>query len=383
MRRQRIPRLALWARLLLVLVLLGLAPALRASCYGGGYHRVVPLGWGDYSIGEDAPIGTVFYRQLVHGDLPYSISCNADSVHSGRMQLNFRVDEKNWSANGELIASPVAGVGVRFRTMRGDIFGSLSNHYTITYPRDNPSTIGPEETSFIVEFIKTGPVPVGGSFSGSNLPMVIIEAATGGANDWSPVTEIEFIGDMRLMIHAGTCQVANDRYTYTFPKQLGADFPALGATSEWLAAPVTLHRCSAFTRSHRNNGDYAESTASDPNAILAEVRDVHTTPSRVKLTLSPQTAVLDSNNGVIAIEQGEDAAIGLAIQLGWNNGSGSYQPLALANGVAELVAEPSPPVGAYDSTDFVYRLAARLIRTGAALKGGKIRAQLTYTVTYL
>ncbi|XEG66656.1 hypothetical protein NMD97_09830 [Edwardsiella tarda] len=162
MRRQRIPRLALWARLLLVLVLLGLAPALRASCYGGGYHRVVPLGWGDYSIGEDAPIGTVFYRQLVHGDLPYSISCNADSVHSGRMQVNFRVDEKNWSA-------------------------------------------------------------------------------TGGADDWSPVTEIEFIGDMHLMIHAGTCQVANDRYTYTFPKQLGADFPALGATSEWLAAPVTLH----------------------------------------------------------------------------------------------------------------------------------------------
>ncbi|WP_253684644.1 hypothetical protein [Edwardsiella tarda] len=52
--------------------------------------------------------------------------------------------------------------------------------------------------------------------------------------------------------------------------------------------------------------------------------------------------MLDSNNGVIAIEQG-DAAIGLAIQLGWNNGSGSYQPLALANGVAELLAEPSPP----------------------------------------
>ncbi len=380
--RQSMSIFSYLTRLLLLLLLLASVQTAWASCNGGGYRRVVPLGGGNYSLGEDAPIGTVIYRQVVRGDLSYWISCSEAGVpREDRMQISFRVDEKRFYMR-DYIVDVGQGIGLRFRNLSGETFGSLSNGKARTFLlKENPGNVEGNELSFIVEVIKIDPHLGGATFHGdAYFPKVVIEAAAGGGHEWSPLIEVEFTGNLSLNIDEATCQIANERYTYTFPSKNITEFPALGSASDWLAAPVTLRGCSAFSSNHSGKTDYASSTMGDPAyADVQSVGDIRRTPSTLTLTLEPQTPVLDSDNGVIAIESGADAALGIGIQLGMDTGSG-YQPLRL-NG-NRVQRQLTPVIDLLNRQDITYRLGARLIRTGEGLKGGKIRAQVTYTVTY-
>jgi major type 1 subunit fimbrin (pilin) len=353
-----------------VLILLAVgffSPAKAATCewigvVKGPINTVIPLLVGNLNVGQDAPIGTIIYQQYFYPVPALSAQCGG-SASSYQTTFIYRYTSTpkplvvgyTGQFAGYVYETDIPGVG--FAAVNGKLpFPASPASYT-----GNPSDSFPVVTDFYIYLIKTGPI-ASGTIIGSNLPSVAT-GFTAGENVLTAVTA-SFSGAINIV--SSTCTTP-DLTVQMGTYEISQNFKAAGSFSDWRDASVTLTNCPVFNGTLNDGGRtiyYNDGTSRIGNF----------TANYLTLSLTPNTPVIDSANGIIGISGGANAASGVGIQLAY----GTTNTPQLVN----FSTQKNYPQPVKYAGNVTIPLVARYIQTGSPVLPGQANATVTYTIYY-
>ena len=333
----------------------------------------VPLVGGDISAGEDLVLNnssaSVLYTQSIQLSAPEAvITCDKTapitlSIMSSQTSFNQIVSDYNspwyWSAPTSL-----QGLAFAYWPHSNPNMSLWMDDITLSSSANTIKVNLSKEAIIDIALAKSGSLTAG-VVDGSTLPLLSLSIGQSGA--LVTIANITFSGS--LNISQPTC------ITPDYTVQLGhwslERFKTIGSTTPWIDASIRLTGCGIFygyyndVPATKNSWSSAGSSAGTP------------VNNEWSLSLSPVTSIIDSTQGIMAIDDTiSGAASGIGIQV-------SAGTIETAN--ENLVNFNDPLKGVFDTSGgstVTIPLAARYIQTEDTVSPGTANGKLIYTLSY-
>lgn len=362
----------------IMLMCLLLAPiilmnSVRAACsLGAGspfttpLNLTLPLQAGNLTVGPDAPNGTVIYRQTYRQSFSSGVFAECDMLGQfilERAMTSIPYPLSNWNGTpypGQVYNTNIPGIGIAIWNA-GQVFPFTVNVCIGV----NKCGYGASYFTFDISLIKIGAISPG-SLTGSSLPCISHRIGQAGA--LFPVVSACFGGAINIVSQTCTTPDVNVPMGVF---EVSQTFRNIGSVTPWKDASVTLSACPRF---YGTLNDGTNTFASDNGTSGIGTF----TKNTINLKLTPNTAVIDSANGVIGLEPGTASATGIGIQLA-SGLVGDASP-ALVNLAAVISATKT--MESSTSTTTRFPLVARYIQTGSTVSPGSANAAVTFTINY-
>ncbi|WP_152542717.1 fimbrial protein [Erwinia mallotivora] len=356
---------------LILLMASASCPSFAASCQLSNSalkSTVLPLQSSALTVGQDVSNGTIIYHQHFRPATSVTLSCEngipANPTIRGALTTARRLSD--WSdgrfAPGTVYQTDVPGIGMA-------IYAYGNTQYTVpfSYPLAGIQTndlsergwIPHEGIEFDVVLIKTG-VIIPGRIGGESLPGVNYSLYSA---DHSPINlgNLRFSGAIEIV--SRTCTTP-DIIVPMGNYEISGTFKQPGSYSPWQDASIKLTDCPRF---------HGMMSMSSGSGNLQQGNKIN---NSIKLSLSPNTPIIDSYKGILAVKSGNGSASGVGIQLAWGTqGDPSPQWVNFAESRQFFL----PDDGA---TQFSLPLMARYIQTSSQVMPGKADATVTFTIYY-
>ncbi|HAV1840582.1 TPA: type 1 fimbrial protein [Enterobacter hormaechei subsp. steigerwaltii] len=327
----------------------------------------MPLLTNSISLGKDAPVGTVLYRQTITPSGTYDIKCDSTTDVTFSYVIAGTVSAYSGSyPYDHVFDTGYAGIGYAVWNTRRNIsysFG-LSSYSVIT----GVTSYSVEKDDMQMEFalIKTGDIAAGVL----DLDSLTVSSFRVKTSSTSTAFALKFTGSLNITLP--TCTTPD--YTVNLGKWGQARFNGKGAASAWVDSSIRLTGCGQF------NGNFTAKTGStnvwsdngDYSAAAPE-------QNRWSVSLSSVNGVIDADSGIISTDaSATDAAQGLGIQL--------CQGLTESGGTSLVKIGGSALTGTFTTsgeTSYVIPLSARIIQIEDSVVAGNITGKVVYTLNYL
>lgn len=374
--------------LILALTSTGSGAALNCKAATGSYAPVdetVNLGGATITVLEDVPVGTIVYQARYGASRFTGLTCSGPYNELKQLKVPFSINYEttplplsSWShpSGGRVYQTGVPGLSMAVGfldknpapvTHNAPYNFSDASEGAVAYTRVS-------KQSFYLTIIKTGPVAPG-VINGADLASIniTVHQVPGVSGLPIKVNWLRFSG--QLKITAPTCKTPDVKVnlgTYSIPQT----FKGKGSTTGWVTAPI-LFECPAIGFSGYYPGDNTSLIIQGGGTLPAGVP----TNNQLFLALKPVNAVIDAANGIMAVDQGEDAATGVGIQIGAvdmgpdssGNLSGTWFNDFNKKAVWKMRLEKYP---AY------WMIRARYIQTADKVTPGPANGKAVFTIEY-
>lgn len=334
------------------------------------FSYTVPLAPQNITVGPDIPNGTVIYR--LNFNQPHVDGFVCDTPQGGSFSLPQRLDYTslpmplaNWSGTpfpGKVYNTSVPGIGVV-------AWNDLSNQAlpTVAYTTTNVGGVFAFWVSIntVLSFIKIGPVSPG-VISAASLPKVHLDFAADPsvAGPSKRIYNLSYTGSINVV--SQTCSTPD--VNISLGSYHVSKFTGKGSTTPWVDSSIQLKNCPRFY-GYFNDSNFNTSAGAGSTTSGTAVSNT------LSVRLAPQSAVLDSARGIMALATSADAAQGIGIQLGW--GETTTTPTPVNFDQTKIYTMPDST-----QTDFRLPLVARYYQTDSTVAPGKANGKLTFTINY-
>ena len=348
----------------------------------GVMNYTMPLQSLNLTVGPDVSNGTIIYRQYFKPSRGTLINCSENNGVSYQPTINWSYSStpngiSHWSGtpfSGKVYETGVPGVGIAIYT-----YNKTVDRYTVPFSyqpwqeeknTDSASWLAQGGFEFDVVLIKTGAITPG-TVSGPQLPVVIYNFQ---AQNISPIYlgSLSFSGAINIVSRTCTTpdvvvQMGTHEISKVFYKN--NDKENKGSYTEWKDASIKLTDCPRFygTLNDGRNTFNSDNGASGKGKITNNI---------LSLTLTPNTAVIDSAKGIFSVKTGEKSATGVGIQLAYGS-ENTANPKFVDFSLSHDYTVPDDAV-----TNRSFPLIARYIQTGSEVTAGKADATVTFTINY-
>ncbi|MBV4367237.1 fimbrial protein [Erwinia sp. BNK-24-b] len=338
----------------------------------GVINYTLPLQSGNLTVGPDVSEGTIIYRQYFKPSRAMRIICSSSTVrYQPTISYYYSTTPNspstwaNGSFAGKVYETGVAGIGIAiYRSNSSSIVPFSSNDWVYDTTKDD-AHIWEASTGFDFDIvlIKTGTVTPG-TISGSRLPTMKYDFSAQNVSGLN-LGSLSFTGALRIV--SKTCTTPD--VTVPMGKHETQSFTRPGSTSAWVDASIKLTDCPRFY-GMLNDGRNTWNSDNGSSGMGAITNNVLT------LSLSPNTAIVNSTNGIIGLKTGSDSATGVGIQLAYGSTSDSSPTLVNLNGSKNYTMQNDT------LTTQTMPLIARYIQTESTVNAGRADATVTFTISY-
>ncbi|HEY2454436.1 MAG TPA: fimbrial protein [Scandinavium sp.] len=337
----------------------------------------MPLLMGNITAGSDLPDGSILYQQQYNHAFQGSagsvqVTCSTNSpimANYGFSQTPLPIT--SWGSgqlSGKVYETGVSGIGIYFQQhTNGDL----------TVPDSKPAAAETNGGALCegttcnvignflrwdVYFVKTGPISPG-SINGGDLPCLTLNYTNEGNSPSNQVENVCFSGAINVI--AGTCQTPNvdvDMGKYDI-----SQFSGKGSAQKWTDASIKLLNCPIFYGSNSGGTWSSDGTSSSSGGTPQN--------NALRLSLTPNTTVIDSSNGIFSITDGTGSAQGIGIQVAYGEPSGNVELVDFSQ-TKDYQLETNT-TGISDIP-----LVARYIQTETNLQPGVANSAITFLINY-
>lgn len=329
--------------------------------------------------GADLPIGSVIYRLTITSN-GFGLKCNG--VMSG-IPLLFSVSNEP-STPVSVAGSPYSGAVVYPTNLPG--VGAVvwySGHaftkalpyktLTINYSSSaNLNNIYYFSRNVDISLIKTGAISAG-FVNGSSLPTIVLYTPETAGYTGLPLNywTLKFSGVVGVT--TGTCTTPNVNVDLG-KHDLRTTFKGKGSASEWVDSSIILEDCPAFLGYYPTSNPQKSSTTGDTSGGTTPSGSA--TANSLVVSLTASTGIIDSANGVIALnnEGSDSSATGIGVQIGYKNMTNptlwNFSNSWTYNTVSDGAATIKLP------------LAARYYQYSDVVTPGKASSSVIFTISY-
>ena len=372
-----------WAGVVTFLCLLTMSKAVMAvtctldsvSVFKTPISATMPLNLSTIAVSNDIPDGTIIYQQRYFPSYS-SITVNCDNSASWYYVMSLAntpalsswtgtvISPESWAAewswDGYIYETGVPGIGLTLSMMstRRPAPGSVgTNCYASLTCTDTGKA-----ARVILALVKTGAISAG-VVNASNFPTFKVGLGREASN--VQLYTLNFTGSLNVTLP--TCTTPD--FSVSLGKWSTERFTGKGSTTPWVAANITLTNCGTFAGSNVAVANYWSDDSTSSSTTMQW--------NTWSLSLSPVTSVLDSANGIMALDNSNgSAATGIGIQI-------SAGDTATAD--AGIIDFSSPVSGTFSSDGAVnvtLPLSARYIQTEDSVTAGTADGKLIYTISY-
>ncbi|HDT2543404.1 TPA: fimbrial protein [Klebsiella aerogenes] len=378
--------------LIFVTSLLGLNLSAQAACSVQNM-TTIPLQFNvtDTYSGNERPVGSTLYRATYSAGTfgnGTTVTCDQDTTLYKFLTITTApsgppVTMTTDYGTGPVYPTNVNGIGVLYFYKSPAQFisqTSPSDPNTFNVKANTPQSMATALTAdsgnFDMVLIKTGPISSGSAVSISQtLPHLAVVVSTKQTYDSSALKVVDFPQSGWITITTATCETPD--LTVNMGSYDTNKFTGKGYSTEWKDASIVLQNCPTFS------GYYANSytgqvipleggTAGEPSAGR--------NPNTLTVSLTALNPIVDTTNQVMGLDNGDNAATGVGIQLGYT---------------ASITAVPTTPQNIWapgkswdiaPPTDgrlaFKIPLAARYYQSAEKVTPGKANAKVTFNIDY-
>ncbi|EOS95795.1 type 1 fimbrial protein [Erwinia tracheiphila] len=329
----------------------------------------MPLQGGAITVGPDVSNGTIIWSQRFKPTSPVEVKCKEGFTGGFSIKGNFTTAPRptNWSDGrfppGSVYQTDIPGIGMAIYAY-GNTHYTVPFNYLLTGTSNNNYTQGwiPHSgIEFDVVLIKTG-VIIPGRVGGENLPGINYNLhADDGLSLY--LGSLKFSGSINII--SKTCTTP-DIIVPMGDYEIVRTFTHPGSYSSWQDASIKLIDCPRF------HGMIRASHAVEPGNQQQEGK----ISNSIQLTLSPNTSVINSAQGIFGVKSGTNSASGVGLQLAWGK-QGDPSPRLVNFGESQQYLLPDD-----GSTQISLPLLARYIQTSPQVTPGKADATVTFTIYY-
>ncbi|MGP2423774.1 fimbrial protein [Yersinia sp. 2538 StPb PI] len=331
---------------------------------------VATLAPGNVTVGPDMPNGTVIYRLNFNdpGTATDFAVCNPGPFNVPQV-LDFATKPlvlSSWSGSpfpGRVYQTSVPGIGVA-------IWSDLSNQALPTTAYVTKHT-GTGAFSFnvrintVLSFIKIGNVSPG-TINGSQLPTVKLDFGADPTLTGMPIRIYNLSFNGSLNIVSKTCTTP-DVNVAMGSFEVSKYFTGIGSTTPWKDASINLTNCPVF-HGYFNDSSYNTSPGSGSTTVGQPINNT------LSVKLTPATAILNSSNGIFAIDSSNaSAAKGVGIQLGYGATS-SPSLLDFSKNITVSLTSSQQSVK--------IPLSARYYQTASTVSPGRADGKVVFLINY-
>ncbi|MGP2541183.1 fimbrial protein [Yersinia sp. 2541 StPb PI] len=331
---------------------------------------VATLSPASITVGPDMPNGTVVYRLDFRdpGTATDAFTCGAGSFNAPQtLEYTSTPTIANWSGTpfpNRVYQTQVPGIGVV-------VSSDLSNQalptvaYTTTYSGDSFFNFN-VRINAVLSLIKIGPVSPG-TINGALLPRVRLNLSTDPTLTNStpiPIYNLSFGGSLNIVSQTCTTPDVN---VAMGSFEVSKYFTGIGSTTPWKDASINLTNCPVF-HGYFNNSSYNTSPGSGVTTVGQPINNT------LSVKLTPATAILNSSNGIFAIDSSNaSAAKGVGIQLGYGATS-SPSLLDFSKNITVSLTSSQQSVK--------IPLSARYYQTASTVSPGRADGKVVFLINY-
>ena len=328
----------------------------------------MPLLTNTISLGEDAPVGTVLYRQTFTPSANFEVSCDsAIDMVSAYTIVGTASSYSGSFPYDNVFETGYAGIGFAVWNNKRNISYSFGKSTASLATAVTSLTVEKDDIQMEFALIKTGDIAAG-VLDVSALPASALKV--GNTGSYNNIVILTHTGSLTITLP--TCTTPD--YTVNLGKWGEARFNGKGAASAWVDSAIRLTGCGQF------NGNFTESTGS--TNLWSDNGDYSAASpkqNRWSVSFSSVSGVIDADNGIISTDtSAADAAQGLGIQLS--------QGLPDSAGTRFVKIGDSALTGTFSTTgetSYVIPLSARIIQTEDTVVAGSVTGKVVYTLNYL
>lgn len=355
-----------------LVLFVGFSLTCQAACQlsqGTNVYVSMPLSTKNISIGADAPVGTVIYRQTFIPSAGASVTCDVNSD----LILSFIATGSYSSYSGPAPYDNVydigyPGIGLVIWNVRHQLSYGFRNFSSKTLASNVLSaTVEKEEIQTEISLIKTGDIAAG-VINGSTFPSTTLKLKMGSTTD--NILFLSFTGTLNITLP--TCTTPD--YSVNLGNWGTSRFTAKGATSPWIDSTIQLSGCGQFAGFISDNAGTSNSWSDTGTSSLAPHES-----NQWQLSLSSVYGVTDASNGIITTDgSANGAAQGIGIQLSRGRPDIAGQNLVAigSNAFSGNFTDSGTP-------SFAIPLSARMIQTEDQITAGSVNGKVVYTLSYL
>ncbi len=336
---------------------------------------------GSIHIGTDSPVGSIIYQTNIETPKNNTYQC----WYTGTGQQAFFVESQTISLVGggalvtgagipsKVYSTNIPGVGVRFYIWN-NINSAIDKAGIIAWQdtRTVSKTTGLNAYAYVsitMTLVKTGDISPG-LIDANSFPTLKMDVAF--PNDSSVVSAPGFPFTYGLYhfssgvsITSSTCQ------SHDFDVPLGKyevkKFTVKGSVTDWIDSSIRLTNCPAFK-------GYYDSNSSITTNITGQQFPTSATRNKIRLRLAPNNTIIDSSNGIFAVDNIPGAATGVGIQIAKGDSGGSFFYFYTPETYEQAISTTASP--------FRIPLRARYIQTEDKVTAGLANGSMTFTLEY-
>lgn len=330
----------------------------------------MPLQLGNMTIGTEVADGTQLYKQTYNLNFNAGNSTTSTCTGEGQFYAYYSFSStplplSSWSEKVYETGVPGIGVYVGQGTNGGitmpdkkELFPLNGHTGTCT---GNSCTPFEGFKRWDIYLVKTGAIAPG-IIQGSQLPCVQVNYTNEAPSANNMVENVCMSGAINIV--ASTCK------TPDVMVEMGShpvtELSGINSTTGWVDASIQLTDCPTFYGYGSSGHWYVDNSGTSNSGTP--------TNNKVELKLTPNTDVIDSSNGVFAINTGASSASGIGIQLAY----GTNASPTMVN-----FASPNTYVmGNGSSGNVTLPLVARYIQTETNVRAGQANSALTFLINY-
>jgi type 1 fimbria pilin len=327
--------------------------------------------------GNDIPVGTTIYRNQVNVTPIVGVYCDASySVATNLMVINEPLGApvmmsglSYGNGSGPVYPTNVSGVGILF--FKDNIIISSSQPLVDKIVYYSAGDHGVYNYKFDLVLVKTGPIASGAVVSASSFPDVglVIPPQTGYSG--LPVYSLQahFSGSAQFITATCTTPDVNvDMGTY----DIISYFNKVGSVGPWIDASIVMNNCPTFQGYHGDHGTSQTTTGSSTSTGSIRNNNLFT------VSLTPANSV---SGNVIAIDQGDDSASGIGLQIGYTANDVTASPTSPQSlWTAGTTWDITAPTDGRSTIKIP--LAARYYQNAQKVTAGDANAKVIFNIQY-
>ncbi|MCS2169600.1 fimbrial protein [Scandinavium sp. TWS1a] len=338
----------------------------------------MPLLMPNITAGNDLADGSILYHQQYNLDYTggsswITVTCSTTNL----IMANYGFSQtplpaSSWGTGqlaGKVYETGVPGIGVYFQQNTNSTL-YVADSKPATKEENNGSVCEGSTTCRVignlkrwdVYFVKTGTISPG-TVTGGNLPCLTLNYTNEGNSASNLVENVCLSGSINVI--AGTCQTPNvdvDMGKYDI-----SQFSGKGSFQKWTDASIKLVNCPVFYGSNSSGTWSSDATSSSSGGTPKN--------NTLELSLTPNTSVIDSANGIFDITNGTGSAQGVGIQLAYGTAAGNID-------FVDFSQTKSYQIDLNTTGVSTIPLVARYIQTGNGVQPGLANSAVTFLINY-
>lgn len=336
-------------------------------------NQVISLNGGSIFIGPDIPVGTIIFRgesnAIASGPGNVSITCDGAFT----LPLNVALDStpmplvSSGLYSGYVYETGLAGVGVII-TSSGALSTGLIPHTEYTFNNTAAGNASMGQIAYKIFLIKTGTISPG-QVNAANFPTASysIPATSGYSGLPLKLSSARFSGVLNIV--TSTCNV-QDVDVDLGSHEISKDFNGVNSTTTWVDSSIILTNCPLFQGFYGSSNRTQSITGS--GILPAGIANNNT----LSVSITPSSTIINATNGIMSVLSGSsNSALGVGIQLGWGDSTGSPTPINF--GVARSITLPTD-----GRSTITIPLSARYIQTDSVITPGRADGKATFIINY-